>query len=90
MKAEDFLKNLGFPNQAIVNNGSGSDWDLLSILDRYLSINEPKDFDSASRVMIKYLAENHHPHTTAIITSTGCEILEGVKSTGQLMDYIKD
>lgn len=29
------------------------------------------------KLMIKYLAENHHPHTTVIITSDSAELLEG-------------
>lgn len=45
---------------------------------------------AAADPLIKYLAENHHPHVTAIVTGIGAEILEGIKSTGQVMDYIKD
>ena len=40
--------------------------------------------------MMRYLAENHHPHVTTIITATGAELLEGQKFTGKTMDYIKD
>jgi hypothetical protein len=47
-------------------------------------------FDAAAHPLIQYLAENHHPHHTAIVTGTGAELLEGQKSTGEVMDYIKD
>ena len=48
------------------------------------------DFDSVIRPVIKYLCENHHPHVTVIVTSTNAELLEGQKSTGQIMDYVVD
>ncbi len=48
------------------------------------------EFEAAARPLIKYLAENHHPHVTAIITSTSGELIEGLTSTGQIMDYIED
>lgn len=50
----------------------------------------PLTFEEISRVMIKYLADNHHPHHTVIITSTNAELLEGQKSTGEILDYIVD
>jgi thiamine pyrophosphokinase len=37
------------------------------------------DFDSVADLAIKYLAENHHPHTTMIVTATDVEVAEGVK-----------
>lgn len=51
---------------------------------------EIKSFEDSSYVVMKYLAENHHPHTTAIITSTSSHVLEGVKSTGEDFRFIKD
>ena len=33
----------------------------------------------AAKPLIKYLAENHHPHHTAIVTSGNVELFEGVK-----------
>lgn len=32
----------------------------------------------AAKPLIAYLAANHRPHTSAIVTSTGIEVLEGV------------
>ena len=49
-----------------------------------------KAFEEAARPLIQYLAENHHPHVTAIVTSTSAELLEAKMSTGQIMDYIQD
>lgn len=34
-------------------------------------------FEEIAKLMIKYLAENHNPHTTVIITSTDAELVEG-------------
>lgn len=48
------------------------------------------DFDNSAKVLIKYLAENHHPHTTVIVTSTNAQLLEGVTSTGEITEYLKD
>lgn len=49
-----------------------------------------KDFDSVVRPVINYLCKNHHPHVAVIITPTNAELLEGIKSTGQVLDYIVD
>lgn len=38
------------------------------------------EFEQLSRKLIKYLCENHHPHTTILISPTGAEIVEGVKA----------
>lgn len=47
-------------------------------------------FEQVSDMCIRYLNENHHPHHTIIITHTGAELLEGVKSTGDILKYLKD
>jgi len=46
-------------------------------------------FEEIAKLMIKYLAENHNPHTSIIITSNGAELVEGKMciSTGE---FIKD
>lgn len=48
------------------------------------------NFDSVVMPVIKYLCENHHPHVTVIITPTNAELLEGLKTTRQIMDFVKD
>jgi hypothetical protein len=37
-----------------------------------------KKFEELVKPLIKYMAENHHPHTTLIIDSTHAELLEGL------------
>lgn len=37
-------------------------------------------FEQAAEPMIKWLAENVHPHHTVIVTSTGAELLQGEMS----------
>ena len=34
-------------------------------------------FEEAVRPLMKYLAENHHPHTSVYVTSRTAELLEG-------------
>jgi hypothetical protein len=46
-------------------------------------------FEELAKLMIKYLAENHNPHTTVIITSTTAELLEG-KMSVETIEFIKD
>jgi len=48
------------------------------------------EFEEIARVVMKYLNENHEPHTAMIITSDHAELLEGIKSTGKILDYVKD
>lgn len=52
-------------------------------------LNEGK-FEELARPMIKYLCENYNPHVTVIITPTTAELLSGLKSIGQVCDYILD
>ena len=47
------------------------------------------EFEKASRPLIKYLAENHHPHVTAIVVSDRAEILEGSASIINV-EFIRD
>ena len=51
------------------------------------------EFEEVARVMVKHLAtqtKKYHPHHTVIATSTTCELLEGNKSIGIIMDYVVD
>ena len=48
------------------------------------------DFRENANPLLKYLAENHHPHTTAIITSTSIELVEGIKAENKIYDYLPD
>jgi hypothetical protein len=53
-------------------------------------ISSSDNFRESSNPLLKYLSENHHPHTTAIITSTSIELVEGIKAENKIYDYIKD
>lgn len=37
-------------------------------------------FEKAAKPLMAYLAKNHHPHVTVIVTSTGAELMEGLES----------
>jgi hypothetical protein len=53
-------------------------------------VEQEAEFEEIARQLMKYLADNYHPHVTALITSTNSQLLEGLKSTGEILDYIKD
>ena len=40
---------------------------------------QQEKFEEAVRPLMKYLAENHHPHTSVYVTSRTAELLEGQK-----------
>lgn len=48
------------------------------------------DFCNSSKPLIKYLAENHHPHVKVIVTNNNAELLEGLTTTGEINEFIKD
>lgn len=39
----------------------------------------PKTFEDAVRPLMKWMAENYHPHTKIIVESNKAEIVEGIK-----------
>jgi hypothetical protein len=48
-----------------------------------------KGFEEAAKPLIKWLAENVHPHHTAIVTSNSAELLEGSMSF-PTNEFLKD
>lgn len=40
-------------------------------------IEKQEKFEQVVRPLMKYLAENHHPHTSFYVTSRTAELLEG-------------
>jgi hypothetical protein len=38
------------------------------------------NFEQAALTMIQYINENHHPHTTVLVTTDRAEVMQGVKS----------
>lgn len=68
----------------------------MDMLDRIKAVaddvykDQPVDeFEAAARPLIQYLAENHHPHVTCMVTNDYAQLLEGKQSI-QVPDYIKD
>ncbi len=55
-----------------------------------MSKEQTESFTEAARPLIKWLAENVHPHHTAIVTATDAELLEGQACTGKITEYLKD
>ncbi|WP_210502095.1 hypothetical protein [Pantoea ananatis] len=54
-----------------------------------MSDEKMKSFEEAAKPLIKWLAENEHPHHAAIITSVQAELLES-KISFPTMEFIKD
>lgn len=48
------------------------------------------DLKEAAKPLMVFLAEKFHPHHACIVTSTTCEILEGVMSIGKTLEYVPD
>lgn len=55
-----------------------------------LELTDDAAFEEVARMMMRYLCENHHPHVTVIITPTTAELVEGIKTIGQVLDYVQD
>lgn len=45
-----------------------------------------ESFTEAAKPLVRWLAENGHPHHAAIVTSTNAELMEGLMGTGNLTD----
>lgn len=43
----------------------------------------------AAKPLMKYLADNHHPHVKVIVESDNAELLEGLR-TVRTVEFIKD
>lgn len=50
---------------------------------------DARPFEEIARIVIKWLNDNHHPHTSMLVTPTDAELFEGVKAL-QTTDYVKD
>ena len=51
---------------------------------------QQEEFEKVTRPVIKFMNDNCHPHVSVIVTPTNAELLEGVCSTGEILDYVKD
>ncbi len=48
------------------------------------------EFEKVTRPIMKFLNDNCHPHVSVIVTPIFAELLDGVCSTGVILDYLKD
>lgn len=55
-----------------------------------LSEQQREEFEEIVRSVLRFLNDNCHPHVQVTITPTRAELTEGVCSTGQILDYVKD
>lgn len=66
---------------------------LLSAVEEIKQIERDADFEEAARVLMKHLGlhpELYCPHHSVIIDNSHAELVQGVRSTGIVMDYIPD
>lgn len=76
------LKVKPLVREVFADNGEHSHYELLDAeTGKVLWTEEEKDekFEKAAEPMIKYLAENHHPHMQVLIDSTSAIFLEQEK-----------
>ncbi len=53
---------------------------------------EPKpksELRKLAEPLVRHLCENHHPHTTIVVTCTGAELMETMSSES-IKEFIKD
>jgi len=55
-----------------------------------LTETQRKEFREIVLPVIQFLNDNCHPHVQVTITPTNAQLTEGVCSTGQILDYVKD
>ena len=46
--------------------------------------------DYHARKIMEWLNENHHPHVEVAITPAHYELKEGLRSSGKILDYVRD
>ena len=76
------LKVKPLVREVFADNGEHSHYELLDAeTGKVLWTEEEEDekFEKAAEPMIKYLAENHHPHMQVLIDSTSAILLEQEK-----------
>lgn len=55
-----------------------------------LTEEQKTEFLNTTKVIMKFLTENYHPHTKCIIENDKAEIVESSYCTGYVDDYIMD
>jgi hypothetical protein len=53
-------------------------------------LKKKEKFIEAARPLMKYLCENHHPHTSVIVNPTFAELSVGEMVTHKINDYLLD
>lgn len=83
----EFLKQLKYYERIVIENREYNN----SIM-QFEDIEKTKtdSFENVVRPVLRYLCENHNPHVTVIITPTTAELVEGIKTIGQVLDYVQD
>lgn len=51
---------------------------------------EVQEFEGLARPLMKWLNENHHPHSQIVITPIKAKLLYNQMSTGNIWDYVPD
>lgn len=87
---DENLFKIAIDNSDDFANSTGNFFSGMKYMQKLISENTKQDFNLSARPLIKFLAENNHPHTMAIVTSTGAELFEGMKATGEILDYLID
>ena len=54
-----------------------------------VTVQNVDDMLEAAKPLIKYIAENYHPHVTVIVTNNSVELLEGVMQANT-DEFLKD
>lgn len=71
------IANDGIAPDSVVSSSYDKDADLGILV---VMSDEKLTFEQASAPMMKYMAENHHPHTIAHVESNKSVLWEGVKT----------
>lgn len=51
-------------------------------------LTKEQEFEKAAMPLMEYLALNHHPHMSVIVTSTNAELLEGQMTAARMEEYL--
>ena len=88
--ADSFLEKYGIQNELIYSKDEEAH-ELSSLLGGYLvEALDYSTFRESANPLLKYLNENHHPHVTAIITTTSIELLDRLQAEPGIYDYVID
>ena len=90
-KRDGFIGSL--KDETTLANSKGFRQGLSWAIDTIKTLERQADFEEIARIMMKHLnhrTDIYNPHHTVIISSSNAELVGGIRSTGQVLDYIKD